>query len=224
MRLLPLCLIALMAAPARAEPPNLSARPGGGSGAVARLAMAQRLQDRALQSGDMVMLLTAIRLARAVVLRPASGWQKQTTATPAPDAPQGRPAAPDPAGPGVLALAQGMAGDDPGLQDLVYDLDAQLPRERPASAVSTASDLAGGAADVWQMAFFGESPAELALIGDGDGPLDLTVTDAAGNLICADLSPRAVKACAFTPARNGFFTLTISNRSTLVASYRLIGT
>lgn len=223
MRLLPLCLVALIAVPALADTPNLSASASGGPGPVARLAVAYRLQDQAMRSGDMMMLLTAIRLARGVTLRPASGWSKETSEPVPPDAPQGSPAAPDPAGPVALALAQGMAGEDPALQDLAYDLDAQLPGGRTATAAGVTSDLAGGGADIWRLAFFGESPAELALIGDGDGPLDLTVADEAGNPVCADLSPRAVKICAFTPARNGFFTVTIANRGKMVSSYRLIG-
>jgi hypothetical protein len=216
-------ILAMMTTSALAEPPNLSANPQGSAGPALALAMAQRLYDGAVQSGDMVMLLTAIRVARGVTVRPASGWTKETTGTVPPDPPQGRSAAPDPAGPQVLALVQGMAGDDPALQDLAYDLDAQVPRGSHASAVGVASDLAGGAAEVWRIALFGESPAELALIGDGDGPLDFTVADEAGHPVCADLSPRAVKTCAFTPARNGFFAVTVTNRGTAVSSYRLIG-
>jgi hypothetical protein len=223
MPLLPLCLIALLAAPALADTPNLSAASQVRPGPVARLAIAQRVMDQSLRTGDVVMLLAAIRIARGVTVRPASRWQKDAAQPVSSDAPQGRPLTADPAGPEALALAQGMAGEDPALQDLVYDLDAQLPRSRPTSVVGTYADLADGGTDVWRIAFFGMSPAELALIGDGDGPLDLTVTDDAGNLICADLSTQRTKSCAFTPARNGFFTVTIANRGEVVASYRLIG-
>lgn len=223
MRLLPYCLAALLAAPALAEVPNLSAEPVAVPGPAIQLALAQRLQDHALRENDLVLLLAAIRIARGVTLRPAPGWVKAQSDTPPADAPQGYAPALDPAGPEALSLAQAMAGEDPALQDLAYDLDAQLPRTRRGTAAGAMSDLAAGGTDVWRIAFFGESPAELALIGDGDGPLELTVTDDAANLVCADLSSQPVKTCAFTPARNGFFTVTVTNRGAVVNSYRLVG-
>jgi hypothetical protein len=221
MKRLPL-ILALMATPALAEAPNLSPAPHGAPGPAAVLVLAQRLYDRALADGDTVMLLTAIRLARGITLRPATGWAKDTRGEALPDQPQGNTAAADPATPEAIALAQSLAGEDPTLQDLVYDLDAQLPPGRVDAAAVTASDLAAGQSDIWQIAFFGESPAEVAVLGDGDSTLDLRVTDAAGNLICADLSASDRVLCDFVPAGNGFFTVTVTNPGAAVNSYRLI--
>lgn len=215
-------ILTLLAAPALAQEANLSQSPHGAAGPAATLAMAQHLYGRALAEGDTPMLLTAIHLARSVTLRPATGWQKATTGTALPDQPQGTTAAPDPASPDAITLARSLAGDDPDLQDLVYDLDAQLPRGRIDGASLARSDLAAGQSDIWQIAFFGESYAELAVLGDGDSNLDVVVTDEGGNLICADLSASDQTFCDFVPARNGFFTISVANTGARLNSYSLI--
>jgi hypothetical protein len=221
MKHLPL-ILALLATPALAEDANLSANPHGAPGPAATLAMAHKLYDTALRDSGTTTLLTAIRLARSITVRPAAGWKKETTGTARPDQPQGSAAAPNPAGPEAITLARALAGEDPTLKDLVYDLDAQLPRGRIASAATTKSDLPAGQTDLWTIAFFGESYAELALVGDGDSNLDLVITDAASNMICADLSATDLAFCDFVPARNGFFTVTITNHGNAVNSYTLI--
>ena len=44
--------------------------------------------------------------------------------------------------------------------------------------------------------------SETGLIGDGDSPLTLTVTDEAGNTVCTLPPGLAPALCRFTPARN----------------------
>ncbi len=209
--------------PALAEDPNLSVTPAGTPGTAQRLVIAQRAWQHALTTGDALPMLVAIRLARSVTLRPAPGWARTTTAEPTPDAPTGRSAAPDPASEAALTIVRNLAGDDPDLQDLVYDLDAQLPRGRLATATEAKADLAPGQTDSWLFPLFGEVGAELALIGDGDGPLSLTLTDEAGKILCTTPASFDPALCRLTPARNGFFTATIHNPGTTVNSYRLIG-
>lgn len=222
-RLSALLAALLASAPALAEAPNLSTTPRGSPGTAERLVVAQRSWQQALTTGEALPMLVAIRLARSVTLRPAPAWARTTSGDPVPDAPTGREAAPDPASAAALAIVRNLAGDDPGLQDMVYDLDAQLPRSRTETATEAKADLAPGQTDSWRLPLFGEVTAELALIGDGDTPLSLTVQDEAGNLVCATpLSPDPAL-CRLTPARNGFFTATIHNPGQMVNSYRLIG-
>jgi hypothetical protein len=220
----PVLLYLCLALPALAEPPpNLSARQQPGSGAASQLALAQRSYAQALALGEVVPLIAAIRLARRVTVRPASGWERVETGTPVPEAPIGATAAPDPASEAALAIARNLAGDDPDLQDLVYDLDAQVPRGRQLTAVDAQADLAPGQTDIWRLPLFGEVPAELALIGDGDGPLALTLQDEGGAILCRHLPSAQPQLCRLTPARNGFFLVSIRNDGTTVNSYRLIG-
>lgn len=215
---------ALASPPALAEAANLSTTPqANGGGTAQRLYLAQRSWQHALTTGEVLPMLVAIRLARSVTLRQAPGWVRETTG----DAPQGaltgRDAAPDPASDAALAIVRNLAGDDPDLQDLVYDLDAQLPRGMLETATEARSDLAHGQTDSWRFPLFGEVPAELALIGDGDGPLSLTLTDEAGHILCAAPPSVDPALCRLTPARNGFFVASIHNSGLTLNSYRLIG-
>jgi hypothetical protein len=193
------------------------------NGPVARVVLAQRNYEAAIEHGDALLLVGAIRLARSVTLRPATGWTKATSGAADKEQPAGRTAAPDPASPEALNIAQALAGEDPTLQDLVYDIDAQLPLGRHATVTEAQSELAGGQSDVWRIALPGDVPAELGLIGDGDTALSLTVADESGTSVCAVPAQADPALCRFTPARNGFFSVTVANDGSARNSYRLIG-
>ena len=218
--LVPALVLALGLTPAWADEANLSANSSGSAGTATRLVIAQRAYLHALEQGEVFTLVAAIRLARSVTLRPATAWQKTAADTEADDAPVRTP---DPASPAALTIAQNLAGEDPDLQDLVYDLDAQIPRSRLETAVTTTGTLAPGQTDSWRIVLFGEVPAELALIGDGKSPLGLTMTDEGGSTVCTAPASRGPVLCRLTPARNGFFNLAILNPGEVPASYRLIG-
>lgn len=215
--------LAAAPAPARADEANLSKAANDSLGAVSRLIVAQRGYEMALKSGDAILLLVSIRLARGVVLRSPVAWDRQTEGEAPADQPKGKDAAPDPASSAALVIVQNFAGDDPDLQDLVYDLDAQLPHSRKETAVAIAADLSVGQVDHWRMPLFGEVPAEIGLIGDGDGPLSLTIFDDAGLPVCRVPESPDPGFCAFTPARNGFFTVTVENLGNAENRYRLLG-
>jgi hypothetical protein len=220
----PALILALLAAPAAAETPNLSAHPAGRpGGSAAQLVLAQQAYDTALASGEVMALLAAIRLARSVSLRPAMGWERVTTGNAAADAPVGRSAPDDPAGAAALAIAQNLAGEDPDLQDLVFDLDAQIPGRVSLTAVQAQAELFPGQIDEWRLPLFGEVAAEIGLIGDGDSPLQLTIRDDGGATVCARAATRQPVLCQLTPARNGFFTVSVANTGETANSYRLIG-
>jgi hypothetical protein len=222
-RALSLCL-ALCAVPALAqEAPNLSAGAQSAPGSATQLVLAQASYAQAMTRGEVLLLLAAIRLARGVTLRPATGWERVEVGATVPEAPPGRTEAPDPGGAAALAIAQNLAGDDPDLMDLVFDLDAQVPRGRSLTAVEMRADLAPGQSDIWRLPLFGEVAAEIALIGDGDGPLSLQLTDEAGNTLCSHSASASPLLCRLTPARNGFFRVTVQNTGATVNSYRLIG-
>lgn len=225
MRLAATIITLLLCAPtgSRAEPANAAVAGSGAPGPVARLVLAQETYGRAMATGDVVMLIASIRLARAVTLRPPTGWTLTTSGDAVDARPDVRAAPPDPASAEVIAIAQALAAEDPALQDLVFDLDAQLPHHRSATAIAAMSDLDPGMTDSWRMVFSGQVPAELGLIGDGDAPLSFTVTDEAGSIVCARAPALEPGLCRFTPARNGFFTVTVENHGTIRNSYRLIG-
>jgi hypothetical protein len=216
-------ILALSLSPAWAEEPNLSATATGTPGSASRLILAQRAYQAALNSGDTITLLAAIRLARSVSLRAPTAWEKTTTGEAPADQSTGRDAPPDPASARAIAIAQGLAGEDPDLQDLVYDLDAQLPHARRPTATITDATLGGGQTDTWRMPLFGEVQAEIGLIGDSDSPLSLTIEDDTGAIVCALPDSFGPGLCRIIPARNGFFTVKVWNLGSVQNSYQLIG-
>jgi hypothetical protein len=218
-----LSLLLVLALPALAEVPNLSATPRAESGSAAQLILAQKTYLAAIASGEVRSLLTAIRAARAITLRPATGWERTSVGDAAAEADPGRSPPPDPAGETALTIARNLAGDDPDLQDLVWDLDAQLPDQPELTAVEARSALAPGQSDIWRLPLFGEVAAEIGLIGDGNTALRLTVHDDGGFTVCAQDMTRQPVLCRLTPARNGFFTVEIRNEGDTVNTYRLIG-
>jgi hypothetical protein len=221
----PILAFLLLSAPtgAQSEPANAAVAGSGALGPAARLVLAQDTYRTAMATGDAVLLVTAIRLARGVTLRPPTGWTLTTSGDAREAQPDVRSAPPDPASDEVIAIAQALAGEDPSLQDLVFDLDAQLPHHRSTTAIEARSDLDPGRTDSWRIAFSGLVPAELGLIGDGDAPLSFTVTDETGGIVCTRAPGLEPAICRFTPARNGFFTVTVENPGTIRNSYRLIG-
>lgn len=224
MRRAALAALFLLASPAAAENgPDLAPAPEAASpGPVRQLVLAQDLYDLGLAQEDAVMLLAAIRLARQAELRPATGWTHEGAGSPAGEAPAAPGLPRDPASPAALALAVMMAEGSPALADVAADAEARLNREGPGRGHVSAAGmtLPGGKDDRWRIAFNGGLPAEIALMAE-DGPLGLTVTGDGGAVICDEPpGPRAF--CAFTPARNGFFTVTVTSRAGAGTRYRLI--
>lgn len=220
---LSLILILALALPLQAEDLNLSIMPTAMTGGPSRYVLARQTYQAAMASGDGLLLVAAIRLARSVTLRPPTSWVRSTAGEARADQPKGRGPAADPGGPEAVGIARSFAVEVPDLLDLVYDLDAPAAQARATTASQAIADLGIGQTDVWRVPLFGEVPAELALIGDGDSPLSLTVSDDAGQVVCA--RPAAVEPalCRFSPARNGFFTVEVRNAGTVQNSYRLVG-
>jgi hypothetical protein len=215
---LPVLVLVLAAVPAWAEP-----APDGPGGAAAALVAAHRAHEAALRGGEVFALLAAIRMAREVTLRPATGWERTTEGEASADAPTGATGPVDPGGEAALTIARNLAGENPDLQDLVYALDAQLPGEPGQTAVVATGALAPGQTDSWRLPLFGKVPAELAVLGDGDAPLSISLTDEDGRVLCAHPPTTGPALCRIMPARNAFFTVTIRNAGLVVNDYRLVG-
>ena len=213
----------LAVTPVAAEEPNLSADGSATSGTATQLVLAQRVYRQATQSGDPVLLLAAIRLTRGIATRPAPGWERLGEGDPLPIPAPDRTGPPDPGSAAALEVLLGLASDDPNLQDLAYDLDAQVPQGKLPVATVAQAGLAGSAQDAWRVPLSGAVAAEIGLVGDGSGPLGLTVADSNGAVICAQPPAIDPALCRFTPARNGFFSVQVVNAGAEWNSYQLIG-
>jgi len=122
----------------------------------------------------------------------------------------------------MLAMARALAADDATLLALIADAEAEGARGRIGGAVSWLSRLPSGMQDVWEVPFYGNSYAEVAVVGDGDANLDVAVTDENGNVICYDVSYSDQLYCDFTPSWDGYFYVTVENRGGSRNSYYMM--
>ena len=86
--------------------------------------------------------------------------------------------------------------------------------------VSRASVLAG-TTDVYRVTFIGGSLAEVALTGDGDTDLDLSIYDEHGSLVCDDIGPTDDAYCSWVPRWTGLFRIHVENLGDVYNTYRL---
>jgi hypothetical protein len=122
----------------------------------------------------------------------------------------------------MFAKARELAAGDEALLGVIDDAMAEGTRGRIGGAVQWLSRLPAGQTDVWEIPFYGNSYAEIAVVGDGDSNLDIVVTDENGNVFCYDVSWSDSLYCDFTPAWNGYFYVTVQNIGRMRNSYYLL--
>jgi hypothetical protein len=195
--------------------------PASPAGGAATMGIAQQLYALGTAQGDALTVLTAAKLAMSVEMK-EGGEIKKTTKGEAPaDDAEGAADAPIDAMM-MLAKAKELAADDETLLALIADAEAEGSRGRIGGAVSWLSRLPSGQTDVWEIPFYGNSYAEIAVAGDGDANLDVVVTDENGNVFCYDVSWSDQFYCDFTPAWDGYFYVTVENTGRSRNSYYLM--
>jgi hypothetical protein len=122
----------------------------------------------------------------------------------------------------MFAKAKELAADDEAVLGLIDDAMAEGSRGRIGGAVEWLSRLPAGQTDVWEIPYYGNSYAEMAVVGDGDANLDVAVTDENGNVICYDVSWSDKLYCDWTPAWDGYFYVTVQNMGGSRNSYYLL--
>lgn len=122
----------------------------------------------------------------------------------------------------MFAKAKELAADDEALLGVIDDAMAETGRGRIGGAVEWLSRLPAGQTDVWEIPYYGNSYAEIAVVGDGDANLDVAVTDENGNIICYDVSWSDKLYCDWTPAWDGYFYVTVQNMGGSRNSYYLL--
>ena len=199
--------------------PNVDTSATGTKGGVATLAMAQDLYALGMANKDALTVLTAAKLAGSVDVKEVE-QKKKTEGTEVAGQEDGVDAPVDAAT--MMASAKELAGEDEVLAGLIEDAEAEGSRGRIGGASSTLSRLPAGQTDVWEVPFYGNSYAELAVVGDGDANLDVLVTDENGNTICYDVSWSDKVYCDFVPSWNGYFYVTVQNNGSKRNSYYLM--
>lgn len=122
----------------------------------------------------------------------------------------------------MFAKAKELAADDETVLGLIDDAMSEGSRGRIGGAVEWLSRLPAGQTDVWEIPYYGNSYAEIAVVGDGDANLDVAVTDENGNVICYDVSWSDKLYCDWTPAWDGYFYVTVQNMGGSRNSYYLM--
>lgn len=213
MRLLTPVLIAALMAPLSSAAQDAASDVQGDTGAVAQFLFAQTLLDLGLARKDPAAVLSAARLAAGITAT-------DTDRIPEPAGEAVPPTHPD-AG-FMFTAARALAQEDDLLTDLAARTEAEVPRLPTRAVIRSSRGIAAGAAQVYRLPFFADAVAEVGLLGDGKGNLDLSVTSADGTPVCLDSAPGDRALCSFTPAENAGFQITVTNRSEADASYSLL--
>jgi hypothetical protein len=211
MRLLHLALFLLVPLPAAAQEAQADRR--ADTGAVAQALFAQDLLDLGLARKDPAAVLAAARLAAGI---------SATDTDRIPDPPGDAVPPTHPDADFMFTAARALSQQDDLLTDLVARTAAERPGLPTRSVIRSSRGIAGGAAQVYQLPFFADAMAEVGLLGDGKGNLDLSVTTADGTPVCLDSAPGDRALCTFTPSENAGFQITVTNRSETAASYSLL--
>ena len=208
---IPLLLAALLAAaPAPAQDRAPSPRDGG---AVAQLLQAHALFDLGLARKDPLATLAAARLAAGIT---ASDSDRSPT-------PPGDPVpATYPTADLMFTAAKALAQEDDLATDLTARTMAEVARIPTRTVTRATRGIGAGETHVWQIPFFAEAASELGLLGDGKANLDLAVATGDDTALCLDTGPSDRALCTFTPVENATFSVTVTNRSEIAATYSLL--
>lgn len=123
----------------------------------------------------------------------------------------------------MLAEAEALAAGDEALTGLIADIRVEAGRGVASGPIHHLAPLAAGASDTRPaMPFRGGEYAEAYVEAPAGIDLNLTVLDAAGNVVCSDTDPSHVAYCGWTPAADGDFILVIENAGGAPADYALL--
>lgn len=225
-RLFPLLLLASLS-PAMAEdqpPPNLAASEQaneqasgqGTQGGVARLFLSHQLYALGTAAKDPLTVLNAARLAASVAL--AETPRAHETSVNAAETLPLHMHSPDQ----MFDTAAMLSAQDDGLLDMVDASRREAGFIPNVTVISTESTLAAAQTDIWHQSFFGESLAEIAILGAAANTFDLRVTDENSNPICLGAGADTAQYCSFYPAENGAFQIHVTNRGTAAIPYLLV--
>ena len=119
--------------------------------------------------------------------------------------------------------AAALAEDDDALLGLIDDLRAETAKGKTSGPFyNIAALLPGESHDYPAETFRGGTLAEAYVEAAGGADLNIVVTDAAGNEVCADRDPSPIAYCAWTPAADGAYGLRVENRGPADATYSLM--
>ncbi|MEP2530323.1 hypothetical protein [Shimia sp.] len=202
---------------------NVADNAQGTQGPVAQLAMAQSLYNYGMQQKNALAVLTAAQITLSIEVTDVEREVENKATEGAAEVEDGGDGTDAPVSADMmLASARELAGGDETVLGLIEDVEAEGARGRIGGPSRTLSRLRAGRTDVFRVPFYGNSLAELAIIGDGDADLDLLVTDENGNVICKDVSYSDQLYCSWTPRWDGYFLIGVVNQGRIRNSYYIV--
>ncbi len=201
---------------------NVGATKKGANGAdnrvVAQLAM--QLAQYGDKNKDALALITAAKMQVQIGVQ-ASTAVKETAKGEAVQADAGKKAL-DPTAKGLLDRAKQYAGDRKDLIALADDVAAAGSRGLMNGPALHEDVVSSGATDSYALTFRGGELARVALSGDGDTDLDLSIYDENGNAICSSARTGDDEYCEFTPRWTGRFLVRVKNYGGVYNRYELL--
>lgn len=215
MRLPLATLLAALATPLAAQ--DTAPQPPRDAGAVTQLLAAQALFDLGLARKDPLAALSAARLMSGLTA---------TDADRQPDPPGDAVPPTYPTADFMFTAARALAQEDDLATDLIARTEAEAPRTPTLTLIRSSRGIGPGESHAYSLPFFADALAEVGLLGDGKANLDLSVAIGEGEgeseTLCLDTGPSDRALCAFSPAENATFTITVTNRSETAATYSLL--
>jgi hypothetical protein len=196
--------------------PNLTTTGKGTQGGVAGLILAHQLYALGIANIDPLTVLNAARLATSVSLTDTAR-PRESSAAPA-TVTTSNPITPAE----MFATANVLALDNEVVLDLIETSLREAPFIPLTNVISTESSVAAKQTETWPLPFFGNSLAEVAILGSGASNLHIKITDENGNPVCQDSGPSDTAYCSFYPAQNGTFLITVNNAGDSAISYLLL--
>jgi len=174
---------------------------------IERAELSARLYFAGRDMGDAVMVLAAARLRLSIEPTPADRTAR-TEGAEAPPAPEPFLAAEE-----MLATARRLAAGDEALLGLIEDAAAERTKGVASGPLYNIGSLAAGGRDRYDaLPFRGGEYAEVYVEARSRSDLRLTVTDAAGRLVCSDSDRSHIAYCGWRPDAPGRFTIVVENR------------
>lgn len=191
---------------------------GNDNRAVAQLAI--QLAQYGDRNKDALALIAAAKMQVQVGMR-AKVVEKEAAKGEDAKADTSKPAL-DPSTKGLLERAKQYAGDRKDLIALADDVAAAGSRGRIEGPFVGETVVRARSRDKIPVTFAARELARVAISGDGDSDLDLSVTDENGNEVCSSTRSGDDEYCDFTPRWTGQFYVRVTNYGQVANRYQIL--
>lgn len=186
---------------------------------LGRLALSARLAEWGRADKNPLALIVAAQIRQGVGAKAIERTPEQTGEA----APASAPAAAGEASvEALLAEAVALAGKDATVAALADDVRGNATKGLVQGAGVSRATLRPAGTDWYRrLGFEGTRYAEAYVEIAGQGNVQISVWDEAGNLVCRDPNPSAVAYCGWVPSSTAKFDVKVENRSGVAVPYRM---